>query len=156
MRIPTVVLTLAGAAATAAIGSLATAPGTSWYRRLDKPPWQPPSAAFPLVWTPLYVSIGIAGGRALDRAAPSERRALAAAYTGNLVLNAAWTAVFFRARRPRAALAEIVALNVSNADLVRRAWRADRAAGLALLPYAAWTGFATALTAAIAHRNPAA
>jgi tryptophan-rich sensory protein len=37
--------------------------------------------------------------------------------------------------------------------LVRQAARADRTAGLLLAPYAAWTGFATALNASIARKN---
>ncbi|MBE1484611.1 tryptophan-rich sensory protein [Plantactinospora soyae] len=45
-------------------------------------------------------------------------------------------------------------LNAANVLLLRRAWRADRMAGVALLPYLGWTGFATGLNAAIAARNP--
>jgi len=54
---------------------------------------------------------------------------------------------------PVAALADVVALNVSNAQLLRRTWRADRTAAACLAPYVAWTCFATALNAAIVHRN---
>jgi translocator protein len=52
-----------------------------------------------------------------------------------------------------AALAEIAALNAANLDLLRRFWRTDRLAGAALLPYVAWTGFATVLNAEIARSN---
>lgn len=61
-----------------------------------------------------------------------ERRAFRLSYATNLLLNAGWTAVFFAARRPTAALAEIAALNASNMALVRRAWLVDRVAGAAL------------------------
>ncbi|WP_426511370.1 TspO/MBR family protein [Dactylosporangium sp. McL0621] len=154
MRVPTWLKTTAAVTVAAGIGSLATRPGDPWYRRLDKPAWQPPRQAFPLVWTPLYGLIALAGARALDAGKGRERRDFAVAYGVNLALNAGWTAVFFGARRPRAALAEIALLNASNLDLLRRAWKADRAAGAALAPYVAWTGFATALNAAIARRNP--
>jgi translocator protein len=154
MRIPTLIKTSLATAAAAAVGSIAAAPGTRWYETLDKPAWQPPKIAFPLVWTPLYASLAIAGARAIDRADPDDRAALAASYGINLALNAGWTAVFFRAHRPRLALAEIVLLNASNLDLLRRTWKADRASGAAIAPYVAWTGFATALTASIARRNP--
>ncbi|MET8868349.1 TspO/MBR family protein [Nonomuraea sp. NPDC004580] len=59
-----------------------------------------------------------------------------------------------RTRTPKLALAEILVLNASNALLIRRTWPADRRAALALLPYAGWTVFATALNTAIARRNP--
>ncbi|AVT31612.1 TspO protein [Plantactinospora sp. BC1] len=142
-------------ALTAAAGSLATDPNSAWYRSLDKPAWQPPPAAFPAVWTPLYASIAFAAARALDASTSvAERGRLRRAYAIDLVLNAGWNALFFRARRPRLALAELVLLNAANAALLHRAWRADRVAGAALLPYLAWTGFATALNATIAARNP--
>nr|BFE78783.1 hypothetical protein GCM10020093_013840 [Planobispora longispora] len=56
---------------------------------------------------------------------------------------------------PRLALGEIFLLNASNAALIRQAWRTDRTAGAILLPYGAWTLFATALNTAIVRRNPA-
>ena len=132
---------------------MATAPASPWYRSLNKPRWQPPPAAFPAVWTPLYALLAIAGARVLDHTTGNARTAFIRTYGVNLALNAGWTVVFFRARRPRAALAEILVLNASNLVLLRRGWQADRLAGAALLPYVAWTGFATALNASIAARN---
>jgi tryptophan-rich sensory protein len=64
--------------------------------------------------------------------------------------------LFFRARRPRAALAEIGCLNIANVLLIRQTWRADRKVAVLLLPYAGWTAFATALNAEIVRLNPSA
>ncbi|MEW9547870.1 TspO/MBR family protein [Nonomuraea sp. NPDC050783] len=141
------------AAATAAAGSLGTDPRSRWYRRLRKPAWQPPAQAFPLVWTPLYALIAFGSARALTRGDGQEREAFGRALAGNLALNAGWPALFFRAKSPRLALAEIAVLNLSNVALIRRAMKADRTAGAALVPYAAWTLFATALNASIVRRN---
>jgi len=69
-------------------------------------------------------------------------------------LNVGWTWIFFTAKKPRWALAEILALEGSNLDLIRRSAKVDPASGWLLAPYAAWTGFATALNAAIVVRNP--
>jgi benzodiazapine receptor len=151
----TLVKTALAVAATAVAGSAATAPTSDWYRSLRKPRWQPPAAAFPAVWTPLYALLAVAGARVLDRTAGNARTAFIRAYGVNLALNAGWTIVFFRARRPKAALAEILVLNASNVILLRRSWHADRLAGAAVLPYVAWTGFATALNASIVALNPA-
>lgn len=142
--------------AAATVGGLSTDARSGWYARLRKPSWQPPPQAFGLVWTPLYASIAYASARALSRVDDGSRPALRRALAANLALNAAWSPLFFRARNPRLALAEILALNASNALLTRRILREDRAAGLLLLPYAGWTVFATALNAAIARRNPKA
>lgn len=71
----------------------------------------------------------------------------------NLALNAGWSRLFWRSRRPWLAAAECAVLAVSSADLVRRTSRASRGAGLALAPYAAWCAFATALSTTIAVKN---
>jgi tryptophan-rich sensory protein len=50
--------TAAAVGATAATGSVASAANRSrWYKKLHKPPYQPPTQAFPVVWTTLYADI---------------------------------------------------------------------------------------------------
>jgi translocator protein len=142
----------AGTLATAVAGGLATDPGSRWFRTLDKPAWYPPPATFGIVWTGLYAGMAWAAGKVLDRSGAA-RGPFARAYALNLALNAGWTPLFFRAHRPWPAVAECAALTVSSADLVRRAARVSRPAAAVLAPYAAWTAFATALSAAIARRN---
>lgn len=153
MRIsPNRLAAAAATTATATVGGLATDPGSAWFRRLRKPPWYPPGAAFGVVWTALYAGMAWAGGEVLDRAG-ADRSAFARAGAVNLALNAAWTPLFFRARRPWAAAAESAVLTLSTADLARRAAAVSRPAAAVLVPYAAWTAFATALSADIARRN---
>ncbi|MBG0830322.1 tryptophan-rich sensory protein [Planomonospora sp. ID67723] len=152
-RPKTLTRTLLAVTAAAVAGSAATTTASGWYRRLRKPAWQPPPQAFGLVWTPLYGLIALGAARVLDRRQGAARQAFTAQLTANLVLNAGWTLAFFRARSPRLALAEISALNASNAVLIKQAWDTDRTAGAALLPYGAWTLFATALNTAIVRLN---
>ncbi|MER5961386.1 TspO/MBR family protein [Streptomyces sp. NPDC002057] len=149
---PYAAATLAVGAAAAA-GSMAVDPDSAWYRSLNKPGWQPPSWAFGAVWTPLYGSLAFAGGRALDRARGRDRRGVAAGLGVDLALNAGWTWLFFGCRSPRAGAVGTLLLNAANVELIRRVGRADAAAGRALLPYAAWCVFATALNTSIARRN---
>lgn len=170
--------TVPAVTATAATGSVATSSGTEsrWYRKLDKPPFQPPAPVFPIAWTALYASIagsaaavegafdaagdgarpsGMAGSETADAAPVTDRRrAFRAALGLNLVLNALWSWMFFRWRRLPESTVVAGALAVSTADLARRAAREKSAAGAALVPYAGWTTFATVLTAAIWRRNP--
>ena len=166
MKLKTVLWTSAATAATAAAGGLATDPDSLWYRRLRKPDWQPPAIAFPVVWTALYADLAVTSAVALDsdnagtRAAATARRQEIAAYRGalaaNLVLNAAWSWLFWRSRRPWLAAAECAVLTASSADLVRRTYRLNQGAGVSLAPYALWCGFATVLSTAIARINPRA
>jgi benzodiazapine receptor len=152
-----IIKTGAAVAATAVAGSLAARSDTLWYRTLRKPKFQPPAAAFPIVWTLLYADIAVASAHVIDKLEGSARRPEAQVYGAalgiNLVLNASWTWVFFRAERPRLATLHSAVLAASSADLVRRAAAADPRAGAALAPYAAWTGFATVLAGRIAALN---
>ena len=81
-------------AATAVSGSIATDPKSAWYTALDKPAWQPPGAVFPIVWTALYASIGVASVAALLAASSIDlaRRAGAAGpgHRNFLLPYAAW------------------------------------------------------------------
>lgn len=148
----------AGVAVTALAGSLLTDPRSAWYRGLRKPAWQPPAVAFPVVWTTLYALITVAATatsadleeRGRDAEAADFRRAFAL----NLVLNAGWSGLFFRAHHLPLATAGAAVLAGSSVDLARRAAQAGPGKAAALGAYAAWCTFATALSAAVARRNP--
>ncbi|MGA5651665.1 cytochrome d ubiquinol oxidase subunit II [Streptomyces seoulensis] len=139
--------------ATAVVGARATRPDARWYRELNTPDWQPPPWAFGAVWTPLYASIAVAGGRALNAARGPQRKALAGEFAANLALNAGWNNLFFRLRSPLAGLAGTLLLDASNVRLLTRVARTDRKAAAILLPYAAWCAYATCLNASIVARN---
>ncbi|GHF02286.1 hypothetical protein E5082_11205 [Streptomyces griseoluteus] len=139
--------------ATAVAGARATRPDARWYRELNTPDWQPPPWAFGAVWTPLYASIAVAGGRALNAARGPQRKALAGEFAANLALNAGWSNLFFRLRSPLAGLAGTLLLDASNVRLLARVARTDRKAAVVLLPYAAWCAYATCLNASIVARN---
>ena len=150
--------TLAGVgsavASTVALGSLASRDvSSSWYASLRKPAIQPPPVVFPVVWTSLYVTITAAATATLERAEPDEASSYRRALGANLLLNASWTWVFFKAHRVGPAVSVAAALAASSADLALRSGRVRRPAGWALAPYAAWCGFATVLNAAIWRRN---
>jgi len=158
MRASTLTRTTSSVVATAAAGGLATQPSSGWYRSLRLPSWQPPAQAFGLVWTPLYVDLAVTSAHALDVLRQQNRHAEHAAYVRalgvNLVLNATWSVLFWRSRRPWVSTVECAVLAVSAADLVRRTAKADARAGAALVPYPIWCAFATVLNAAIARSNP--
>ncbi|RRO15084.1 tryptophan-rich sensory protein [Saccharopolyspora rhizosphaerae] len=138
-------------AATAVVGAAGVDSESTWFRRLRKPSWQPPPQVFGPVWSTLYTDIALSSAAALSRL--PERSGYVPALARNLVLNAGWTWVFWRAQRPGWAAVEAAALTASSVDLLARTARADRRAGAALAPYVAWCAFATALSTAIARRN---
>lgn len=134
---------------------VATAPAiATWYRTLEKPSWNPPDAVFGPVWTVLYLLMGLALVQIwrLDRRRRDVRLALTL-FALQLVLNAAWTLLFFGARRPDLALAEIVALDLTILATAIAFARLRPAAGGLLVPYLAWVSFALVLNAEIVRLN---
>jgi benzodiazapine receptor len=144
------VVWLAAAFVPAAIGAAFPAP--AYYRGLRKPAWAPPPWLFGPVWTVLYALMAVAAWMVARRGGRGTRPALAL-WGAQLVLNAAWTPIFFGLRNPGAALVEIVALWIAVIGTVGAfATRRAMAAAL-LLPYLAWVTFAAALNLAIWRRN---
>ncbi|MFY0407575.1 TspO/MBR family protein [Solicola sp. PLA-1-18] len=141
--------------ATAVVGGLAgSGADDPWFRRLRKPAFQPPGAAFPVVWTALYADIAVSTAATLEQMhRPRERAAYQRALALNLVLNAGWTWTFFKARQLPAAVVAAGALAASSADLARRSRDASPRAAVALVPYAGWCGFATFLSATLWRLN---
>ena len=139
------------------LSGLATrgASGGPWFQGLAKPSWNPPRAAFPIVWTILYVVMGVASWLVWRRRAEMPvfaRRALIL-YAIQLAVNLSWSVVFFSCRSLRGGLAVIMALCASLAATIFAFWKVSKSAALLLVPYAMWVAFATALNAAMVALN---
>ncbi|MFD6877903.1 MULTISPECIES: TspO/MBR family protein [unclassified Streptomyces] len=139
--------------AVAAVGALASSDAAEVYASLDRPDWAPPAWLFGPVWTVLYATIALSGWLVWRCANHPERRRALAWWGAQLALNLAWTPLFFGARRYDIALLDIVLLVAALVVTIRLSHRVHRAAGLLLVPYLAWVGFAMALNAAIAWRE---
>ncbi len=144
-------------AVVAVLGSLATIPNVEgWYAEADKPSWTPPDWVFGPVWTVLYLMMAVAAWLVWRKRDRMRGTAALAAYVQQLVLNAAWSPVFFALRNvmgPGAlwlAFAIIVGLAFVVVVTIRRFWPISRLAALLLVPYLAWVLYATALNGAIA------
>jgi tryptophan-rich sensory protein len=125
-----------------------------WYERLEKPSWRPPNYVFPIVWTILYAMIAVAGWIAWN-ASTAEQRPVAMGLWGlQLVLNAAWSWIFFGKRRMRLALLDLLALWLVIAVMIVVFWRIDGWAALLLVPYIAWVTAAGVLNRAMIRLNP--
>ncbi len=146
-RLRFAVLPVVGAAG---LGGLGARRAPLIYRRLRKPAWAPPASVFGPVWSILYVTIAAAGWR-LSATGSARTRSL---HLTQIALNGAWPAVFFELRDKRASLAIIVLLDISLALEVAMLRREDQRAAALLLPYLLWSGFATALNAAVSEPAP--
>jgi translocator protein len=144
-------LVLAGFAAAvvvvAAIGGLGVAGTADEYNSLQQPAWAPPSWLFGPVWTVLYVMIAVSGWLVWRQAGLTTPAHVV--YGVQLLLNMAWTPLFFGAGLFGLAFAEIVLLWISVVATIVLFARHSRAAAWLLAPYLAWVTFASALNYAI-------
>ena len=124
------------------------------FEALTQPPLSPPSWLFPVVWTVLFVLMGIASYIAVE--SPSSAQAKERAfkvYFLQLGFNFLWSIIFFTFGAYEIAfvwLAILLALIVITAV---RFYRINRTAGILLMPYIAWVVFAGYLNLAIAYLN---
>jgi tryptophan-rich sensory protein len=140
-------------AAVLVLGQIATFPNLApWYAGLLKPSFNPPNWVFGPVWTTLYVLMGFALWRVLRSASRFKRVAVLLFYI-QLILNAAWSWMFFAAQSPGAGVINIIPQWCVVVATAAAFWRVDRLAGICLMPLVAWVGFATALNVEIWRLN---
>ena len=125
-----------------------------WYAALAKPSLTPPGWVFPVVWTALYLMMGVALLLVLRSGAGSGLRVALIVYAAQLLLNGLWSWLFFGLHRPGLALLEIVLLWLLIAASVVLFWRLRPLAGALLVPYLAWVGFAAWLNLGLWRLNP--
>lgn len=136
-----------------ALGSLAVIPNSWWYISLSKPLWMPPAWVFGPAWFFLYATIGAAAYVVWHRPASPRRSSALRLYAAQLVLNFAWTPIFFGLQHPLLGLITLGALIGLTLLTLRAFWRVNKPAALLFLPYCLWVGFAFALNLAIIILN---
>lgn len=128
-------------------------PNMTWYHTLTKPPLVPPDMIFGMVWTVLYLMLGVATALIFYRGV-EEKHHMALWLLGiQLALNACWTPIFFGLHNLSLALA-VVVLMLAEGYFMHRAYaKHSKLAALMLWPYWLWLGFATYLTAGFMMLN---
>ena len=129
------------------IGSFFTAPAIpTWYASLEKPFFNPPSWLFAPVWLTLYTLMGIAlfliWRKGLKR---EEARFAFFFFLVHLLINSAWSILFFGMQNPLIALLDITFLWLMILVLIIQFWKISKPAAYLLIPYFAWVSFASIL-----------
>lgn len=136
--------------ATAASGAMFQ-PG-EWYAKLRKPTWTPPNIAFPIVWTVLFCAIAVSGWLVWEAAGLAAWPALAL-YLVHLVVNAAWSYLFFGLKRLDWAMVEVIGLWAIIAAVMVAFAPYSRLAALLLAPYLVWVTIAAVLNYRLLQMN---
>lgn len=116
-----------------------------WFAALRKPAIFPPPIVFPVVWTALYVLMGLALAQVCAARGARWRAAAIAVFVIQLALNLAWSPVFFGAHQITLGLYVILALDVLVLVTFWLFWKVRKVAALLLLPYLVWILFAAVL-----------
>lgn len=140
--IPAILLPLSvGAAA-----SFLTREGMEFFKLVQKPPLSPPAWLFPVVWTALYIMMGIASALVYSAdVSPARRDRALSAYALSLVANFVWPLIFFGMELYLAAFIWLLLLWLLAAVAALLFWYISSPAGKLMLPYLVWLGFAAYL-----------
>jgi benzodiazapine receptor len=128
--------------------------GNPWFDRLAKPEVMPPGWAFGVAWTVLYILLGVALAMILHARGSRGRVPAVMLFSVQLLLNYAWSPVFFALHKVSIALVLIGAIFLLSAITAVLFARIRMAAALLMLPYLAWLGFASTLNYQILRLNP--
>ena len=129
-------------------------PNTAWFQGLVKPDIFPEPKWFGIVWTILYIMIGLSVALVASAWGARGRTAALWVFAGHFALNIAWSPVFFAMQQIMAALVVLVLIVVTLLVVIALFWKVRRLAAVLLLPYLAWVCFATLLNYEFLRLNP--
>ena len=136
------------------LGATVTTPEIDgWYRTVVKPEWNPPDWVFGPVWTTLFVLMGISAWLVWKPAGFKEAATALSLFAVQLILNVAWSWIFFGMHQIGWAVVEIVILWLAILATTVAFFRRSKAAVWLLMPYLGWVTFASVLNFAIWQLN---
>lgn len=147
----TYIISIAAALAVGGLSALLTRNGMDLYSEITTPALSPPSVLFPIVWTVLYVLMGISAAMvfAERKSSPSESSRALTVYAANLFLNFFWSIIFFNFRAFLFSFIWLVALWAVIVLMIIKFYRVKPLSGFLQIPYLLWVTFAGYLNFAI-------
>ena len=132
---------------TAYIGSRASIDVSNdlWYTSLDKSDLNPPGYVFGIVWPILYILMMISAFLSYEK--------IFIVFNIQLVLNAAWSWLFFKFQMPLVSLLDIYLLIALNIFILTLMFKESKLAFLLFIPYVLWISFASYLNLFIVINN---
>ncbi len=132
-----------------ALAGLLTSDSMQKYATMYKPPLAPPGWVFPVVWTVLYILMGIAAYLVYVSDSDQKKTALTL-YGVQLVANVLWSVIFFELDAYLLAFAWLLLLWYLIFLTLKSFYEINPTAGKLLIPYLLWVTFAGYLNLSIA------
>lgn len=135
------------------IGGLLFRSDTIFYKSLNKPIFAPPSIVFPIVWSILYILIGISIYIIYKdnsyKNTPEYNKTLLINYFSNQI----FSFLFFTIKSPFLALIDTFIVLISSLFLYYESKSLNKTSAKLLIPYIIWNIFATILIISIFFMN---
>ncbi len=113
------------------------------YNSIQKPPLSPPAILFPIIWTILYVLMGVSYGILKSKNLVDGE--INRIYYMQLAINALWPIFFFTFKWRLFSFVWIILLVFAVLLMIIKFYQKNKLAGLLQIPYLLWTIFATYL-----------
>lgn len=134
---------------TGAISALLTPNVSEQYQTLYQPPLAPPGWLFPIVWTILFILMGVAAYLVYMSDSPDKDIALRL-YLIQLAVNVGWSVIFFRLNAYLLAFTWLLLLFFLVYLTTKEFYKINKTAGYLLIPYLLWIIYAGYINLAIA------
>lgn len=135
-----------------ALSGILAGNGMTLYKDLNQPALSPPGWIFPVVWTILYLLMGLGSYLIATSYSPYKNKALLY-YIIQLILNFLWSPVFFNLNNYVLAFLILVLLWYFIVKMIVSFWQVNKTAALLQIPYLLWVTFAGYLNLAIIFLN---
>lgn len=118
------------------------------YNMLNKPPLAPPKVVFPIMWTIIYLLMGVSY-YLYKKDSIYRTNSVRNSYYIQLVLNLLWSIIFFIFKLRFISIIWILVLSIVVFNLFTLYYKYKRLSAYLLIPYIIWLIFATYLTIGI-------
>ncbi len=150
-KIKSYVISIVIALGVGGLSALLTSGNMDIYSRIEQPPLAPPAILFPIVWTILYVLMGISAAMIYEQKdkKPEEVRSALIVYAVSLFFNFFWSIIFFNMQAYLFAFIWLVALWALILLTIIKYHQINPLAAYLQIPYLVWVTFAGYLNLAI-------
>lgn len=136
------------------LSSWLTGDSIELYKNLTQPSIAPAGWVFPIVWTVLYILMGIASYIVyIEGFEKPEVKSALTVYAAQLIVNFFWTIIFFRLELRGLALVWLIFLWILIVITAVKFYRINKTAGYLMVPYLLWVSFAAVLNYAVWQLN---
>lgn len=113
------------------------------YSTINRPALSPPSYLFPIVWSVLFILMGISSAIIyLSDAKPDDKRSALSIYAVNLAVNFFWSIIFFNMRKYLFSFIWLILLAITIIAMIGKFKKISKTAAYLQIPYLLWVIFA--------------